>query len=83
MTPRERAVAAATTFNANNPAHFPGRPLFEGLVENAVVAAEVAVAETVVDSLTDQQREELFRLYCRGCGRKDPRCNCERDPVDE
>lgn len=36
MNPKELAINAASVWNANNPAHFPGRPLFEGVVENAV-----------------------------------------------
>jgi len=39
MTAKDRAVAAATTWNANNPGEFPGRPLFEGLVAMAVEQA--------------------------------------------
>lgn len=42
MTAQDRAVRAATIFNANSESHFPGRPLFESLVENAI---EEAVAE--------------------------------------
>lgn len=38
-TPKEYGVEAATIFNAMNPDHFPGRPLFEGLVASAVRAA--------------------------------------------
>lgn len=44
MTPKDLAVQAATKFNANSPDHFPGRPLFEGLVASAV---STAIAETV------------------------------------
>lgn len=39
MTPQDYGREAATKFNANNPGHFPGRPLFEGLVANAVQSA--------------------------------------------
>lgn len=38
-TPLEYGREAATKFNANDPGHFPGRPLMEGLVANAVKAA--------------------------------------------
>lgn len=34
--PGKYAEWAATVFNANDPGHFPGRPLFEGLVDRAV-----------------------------------------------
>lgn len=39
MTAKDRAVEAATTWNANNPGEFPGRPLFESLVARAVEQA--------------------------------------------
>jgi len=39
MTAKDRAVAAATTWNANSAGEFPGRPLFEGLVAMAVEQA--------------------------------------------
>jgi hypothetical protein len=32
-----------------------------------------------LDSLAPDDRLEIFALYCRGCGRKDPRCQCEND----
>jgi hypothetical protein len=39
MTAKDRAVAAATAWNANSPEDFPGRPLFESLVARAVEQA--------------------------------------------
>jgi hypothetical protein len=45
VTPREYGQRAATTFNANNPGHFPGRPLFEGVVARAVEEAVAAERE--------------------------------------
>lgn len=44
-TPEERAAAAANIFNANKPGHFPGRPLFEGLVAAAIREAVAAERE--------------------------------------
>lgn len=32
-----------------------------------------------VDELTEDERLDLFRLYCRGCGSDDPKCQCEND----
>jgi hypothetical protein len=32
-----------------------------------------------VSKLTDEQRLDLFSMYCRGCGRPDPTCKCQRD----
>lgn len=45
MSPKEYGERAATKFNADNPGHFPGRPLFEGLVANAVRDAVKAERE--------------------------------------
>ncbi len=45
MTPDDYGREAATKFNANNPGHFPGRPLFEGLVADAIRAAVAAERE--------------------------------------
>jgi hypothetical protein len=42
MTARDRAVEAATAWNASDPGDFPGRPLFESLVARAVEQAVMA-----------------------------------------
>lgn len=47
MSPDEYGRRAATKFNANKPDHFPGRPLFEGVVANAV---RDALAEALPDA---------------------------------
>lgn len=48
--PLDYAREAATRFNANRDGHFPGRPLFEGLVANAVRAALRQAAQAVQDA---------------------------------
>lgn len=79
MTPKEYGVRAATTWNANNPEHFPGRPLFEGLVANAVTeAVEAALAESrgsgTIQTNSGQkvsvmgglpEPDDIFLAYCR------------------
>lgn len=68
MTPKERGVAAATVFNANRPGHFPGRPLFEGLVTRAVeeaVAAERGRCLGFVRWLLTKDEGDLFTAGCR------------------
>jgi len=32
-----------------------------------------------LDELSDDERAELFRNYCKYCGSKDPRCQCWND----
>ncbi len=62
MTPKERAVRAATIFNAMNPDQFPGRPLFEGLVENAVKDALTDHGKhSMAESELKQQTDDLNR----------------------
>jgi hypothetical protein len=57
MSPKERAVACATVWNANNPAHFPGRPLFEGLIENAIKAAEDQIRKGIAEIILGRAEE--------------------------
>ncbi len=38
-----------------------------------------AQAVNALLSLTDEQRMSAFRLFCRHCGSKDPRCQCWND----
>lgn len=37
------------------------------------------LASYAVNQLTDGQRLHLFAQYCRGCGSKDPSCQCWND----
>lgn len=37
------------------------------------------VAKGTLDSLNDDERVELFRLYCVYCGSTDPGCQCWND----
>ncbi len=30
----------------------------------------------MVDALSDEDRLEMFRMYCLGCGSKDTKCSC-------
>jgi hypothetical protein len=48
----------------------------DDLVENCGILREVFIA---LDSLTDEQRHEVFSLYCRSCGSIDPGCVCAKD----
>lgn len=36
-------------------------------------------AMSALNALTDHGRLEIFRLYCRSCGGRDPRCSCAND----
>ena len=46
--PLDYGREAATKFNANRPDHFPGRPLFEGIVAHAVMAALNQAADRLI-----------------------------------
>lgn len=35
--------------------------------------------KAALDAMTDDERMDLFRLYCRYCGCDDPRCQCWND----
>lgn len=51
---------------------------------NAILGlSEIAQARLRLDALTDEERLNLFRIYCRGCGSNDPSCTCTADPLDE
>jgi hypothetical protein len=41
--------------------------------------AQYVIAMHLLDRLSDDERLELFSLYCRSCGVKDPRCQCGND----
>ncbi len=41
-------------------------------------STEVYIDE-ILSALTDEQRMQLFSAFCRGCGKKDPRCPCQND----
>ncbi len=63
-TPLEYGKEAATLFSANNPGHFPGRSLFEGLVTHAVQAALkewLTRAAQRLEVLADELDEPIIR----------------------
>lgn len=35
--------------------------------------------KAMIDQLSNEEREELFSNYCKGCGCKDPNCQCQND----
>lgn len=40
---------------------------------------EIKTLKENIDSLTDEERHDLFNQYCQGCGSKDKECTCWRD----
>ena len=34
---------------------------------------------TILNTLTDEERHDIFGYYCRGCGSKNHWCTCQRD----
>ena len=43
------------------------------------MAGVLDLARGLLAALTDEQRIDLFRDYCRSCGSNDPRCQCWND----
>lgn len=60
-TPDEYGVEAATKFNAHNPGHFPGRPLFEGVVAAAVRHAVAWERERIAEMLDKAEADNDWR----------------------
>lgn len=59
-----------------------GLELFDSVSEREEQQAEqerIANAVTVLQDLTEEQRLEVIRSFCKGCGSADVRCNCEND----
>lgn len=43
------------------------------------ITDNAAIVEHMLDSLTYEQKENLFKKYCKHCGDKNPRCQCWND----
>lgn len=39
---------------------------------------EQETIEILLDELSEEERIEVFHMYCTYCGEKNPRCNCMR-----
>lgn len=48
-------------------------------VEKDIIKSKLNDLKISLDSLTSEQRLEIFSNYCKHCGTKDPKCTCMRD----
>lgn len=46
---------------------------------NSTQAINIGQCENMLDHISNEERRDLFRKYCLGCGVKNPNCPCERD----
>lgn len=54
-------------------------PNVEVVAEDEVENKEVTTARAALNTLTDEQRADLFAEYCVHCGSTDRRCQCAND----
>lgn len=50
-----------------------------GLQPLTIDDLRIIEAKNALTAITDDVRLDIFSLYCFGCGRPDPSCQCEND----